>query len=110
MSRRIAYLGPAGTFTEEAALRYAAQAKLMPFASIPAVAAAVESGMADEGVVPIENSLEGSVNDTLDLLIHESRLSISREMVLPICQCLLARPGTQAAEIQAIFSHPQALA
>lgn len=110
MSKRIAYLGPPGTFTEEAALRYAAQAKLMPFASIPAVAAAVESGMADEGVVPIENSLEGSVNDTLDLLIHESRLSISREMVLPIRQCLLARPGTQAAEIQAIFSHPQALA
>ena len=109
MSKRIAYLGPAGTFTEQAALIYDAHAKLAPFASIPAVAAAVESGMAEEGVVPIENSLEGSVTDTLDLLIHESRLSISRELVLPISHCLLVRPGTQTEEVQAIFSHPQAL-
>jgi len=108
--KRIAFLGPPGTFTEEAALLYDPAAQLLPFASVAAVAAAVDSGMADEGVVAIENSIEGSVTDTLDILIHESRLSIRRELVLPIEHSLLVRPGTQAAEVKAIFSHPQALA
>ena len=110
MARRLAFLGPAGTFTEEAALKYDSQALYIPFASIPAVAAAVTSGMADEGVVPIENSLEGSVTDTLDLLIHETRLYIRRELVLPIEHCLLTKAGIHADEIQVIYSHPQALA
>jgi prephenate dehydratase len=52
-------------------------------------AAAVDSGMADEGIMAIENSLEGSVTDTLDMLIHESTLSIRQELVLPIEHCLL---------------------
>ena len=95
--KRIAYLGPPGTFTEEAALLYDPSAQLMPFASVAAVAAAVDSGMAEEGVVAIENSIEGSVTDTLDILIHESRLSIRRELVLPIEHYLLVRPGMQAA-------------
>ncbi|MEE8173976.1 MAG: prephenate dehydratase [Dehalococcoidia bacterium] len=110
MPKRIAYLGPAGTFTEEAALAYDEKAELIPFSSIPAVASAVDTGMADEGVVAIENSLEGSVTDTLDLLIHESKVLILRELILPIEHHLLVRPGTQAAEIKNIFSHPQALA
>ncbi len=110
MSKRIAYLGPAGTFTEQAALLYDGQAQHIPFASIPAVAAAVDTGMVEEGVVPIENSIEGSVNDTLDLLIHESRVLITRELVLPIEHLLLVKPGTQADSVQMIFSHPQALA
>lgn len=109
MSKRLAYLGPAGTYTEAAALRYNAEAQLLPFPSVWAVAEAVETGMADEGVVAIENSIEGSVNDTLDLLIHESRLHIWHELVLPIESCLLVAPGTTAAEIKIIYSHPQAL-
>jgi prephenate dehydratase len=109
VAKRIAYLGPAGTFTEEAAQRYDPQAQLIPFPSIPAVALAVDSGMAEEGVVPIENSIEGSVNDTLDLLIHEARLFIRKELVLPIEHCLLVMPGTQASEIRVVYSHPQAL-
>ena len=108
--KRLAFLGPPGTFTEEAALLYDPAAQFLPFASVAAVAAAVDSGMADEGVVAIENSIEGSVTDTLDILIHESRLSIRRELVLPIEHYLLVRPGTQAAEVKALFSHPQALA
>ena len=75
-AKRIAFLGPSGTFSEEAALHYDSTAQLLPFASVAAVAAAVDSGMAEEGVVAIENSIEGSVTDTLDILIHESRLSI----------------------------------
>ena len=110
MTRRVAYLGPAGTNTEQVALRYDPDATLLPFATIPAVAAAVDSGMADEGVVPIENSLEGSVTFTLDLLIHESTLFIRHELVLPINHCLLAKPGTRTEEIKAVYSHPQALA
>lgn len=109
MTKRLAYLGPPGTFSEEAALLHDAQARLLPFASVAAVAAAVDSGMADEGVVAIENSLEGSVNDTLDVLIHESGLSICRELVLPIEHCLLAAPGASSGDVKVIYSHPQAL-
>lgn len=106
---RLAYLGPPGTFAEEAALAYAAAARLVPFPSITAVIAAVDSGMADEGVVPIENSLQGAVPETLDVLVHESQLMIRRELIRPIEHCLLARPGTIADEVRVIYSHPQAL-
>lgn len=106
---RIAYLGPPGTFTEEAAIRYAPDGLLISFASIAAVAEAVETGMAEEGIVPIENSLEGPVNDTLDLLIHDSELALRHELVLPIEHYLLVKPGTQVNEVQVIYSHPQAL-
>ncbi|MGQ9572603.1 MAG: prephenate dehydratase [Dehalococcoidia bacterium] len=108
-SKRIAFLGPPGTFSEEAALRYDPKGQLLPFASVAAVAAAVDSGMAEEGVVAIENSIEGSVTDTLDILIHESRLSIRRELVLPVEHYLLVRPGMQAADVKVLLSHPQAL-
>ena len=108
--RRIAFLGPVGTYTEEAALQYDAKADLQPFPTINAVGLAVSSGMTDQGVVPIENSIEGSVNFTLDLLIRQSGLSICNEIVLPIEHYLLARPGTRAPDVEVIYSHPQALA
>ena len=109
MAKRIAYLGPAGTFSEEAALQYDPQGDLQPFPSIPAVALAVASGITEEAVVPIENSLEGSVTNTLDILIQDDRLSICRELVMPIEHFLVARPGTSTADIETIYSHPQAL-
>ena len=109
MAKHIAFLGPVGTFSEEAALRYDPEGDLEPFPSIPAVALAVASGIADEGVVPIENSLEGSVTHTLDILIQEARLFIRRELVLPIDHCMMVNPGTRAADIQTVYSHPQAL-
>ena len=107
--KRIAYLGPPGTFTEEAAILYAPEADHVPFMNPGAVAQAVASGMAEEGVVAIENSLEGAVTDTLDLLIHESHLSIRYEVVLPIVHCLIVKPGTRVEDIQTVSSHPQAL-
>ena len=61
-------------------------------------------------MVAIENSIEGSVTDTLDLLIHESGVLIKEELVLPIEHHLLVKPGTQASEVKVLFSHPQALA
>lgn len=109
MPKRIAYLGPRGTFTEEAAIRYDPEGELESFPTVAAVALAVSSGMAEEGVVPIENSLEGSVTATLDLLIHEEKLLINRELVLPIEHCLLVRPGMRTADIEVVYSHPQSL-
>jgi prephenate dehydratase len=106
---RLAFLGPAGTYSEQAALLHDPAAQLVPMASISAVVYAVDSGMADEGVVPIENSLEGGVVETQDLLVHETDLRIRRELVIPIEHCLIVRPGTTAADIQVIYSHPQAL-
>ena len=109
MPKRIAYLGPRGTFTEEAAIRYDPEGELESFPTVAAVSLAVSSGMAEEGVVPIENSLEGSVTATLDLLIHEETLLIKRELVLPIEHYLLVRPGTRTADIEVVYSHPQSL-
>ena len=106
---KLAFLGPAGTFGEEAAMRYDPGADLLPFPSHAAVAAAVESGKADIGVVAIENSINGSVAETLDILIHETTLQIQAELVLPIELNLVARPGTRSADVRVIYSHPQPL-
>ena len=110
MVKRIGFLGPVGTYTEEATLQYDSQAELLSFPSIGAVGQAVSSGLIEQGVVPIENSLEGSVTFTLDLLISQAGLSIRDEIVLPIEHFLLALPGTEFPDIQVIYSHPQALA
>ena len=109
MAKRVAYLGPAGTFTEDACLRYDPQAARIPFPSIAMVAEAVITGKADEGITPIENSLEGSVTATLDLLIHGSSLMIQNELVLPIHLYLLGGPNVQKESIDAIYSHTQPL-
>jgi len=112
MTRRLAYLGPAGTYSEEAARQYDPSAQHLPMATITAVAVAVESGMADEGVVPIENSLEGAVTETLDALVHpqgSGRLAVRAELILPIEHLLLVKPGRTADAIKVVFSHPQVL-
>lgn len=108
---RLAYLGPPGTFSEEAALRYAEriQAELIPFNSMPALVSAVETGLADQAILPIENALEGTVSTTVDLLIHETELKICAELILPVRHFLLAHPGTRLEEIRIVLSHPQAL-
>ncbi|MDI3339851.1 MAG: prephenate dehydratase [Sphaerobacter sp.] len=108
---RIAYLGPEGTFSEEAALAQAARdgAELIPFASFPALVAAVETGMAERAILPIENSLEGSVSGTVDLLIHDTDLKLCGELVLPVRHFLIVVPGTELRDIRTVTSHPQAL-
>lgn len=112
--RRLAFFGPAGTYTEEAALKYDAReglnSSLTSMSTITAVYNAVQSGMAEEGVVPIENSLEGSVPETLDVLVHsEPPLFIRDEITIPIDHCLLVKPGTEANDVNMIYAHPQAL-
>jgi prephenate dehydratase len=110
LAKRLAFLGPAGTHTEQACLNYDSEATRVPFGSNTAVATAVASGLADEGVVPIENSQEGPVNETLDLLIHGSALSIRHELVVPIKNYLLSGEEARPEDIKVVYSHPQALA
>ena len=107
---RLAFLGPPGTFSEVAARLCAPAANLVAAPSITAATALVTAGRADEAIVPIENSLEGAVTETLDLLIHALELRIRREIVLPVEHCLIGRRGTDPAAVATVYSHPQALA
>ena len=110
MKRRLAYLGPPGTYSEEAAMLYDADAEYIAATTMPGVVQRVHSGDADEGIVPVENSLEGTVTFTADLLIQETTLKIKSELVLPIHHCLLAKPGMGADDVEVVYSHPQSLA
>ena len=108
---RIGFLGPPGTFGEEALLSqpdYAA-ADLVPLPSHAQVIAATERGEVDLGFVGFENSIEGSVRSVLDHLIFETDLLIQREVVLPITQNLLAPPGTTLGDVSRVVSFPDAM-
>jgi prephenate dehydratase len=111
---RIAFLGPLGTFTEEALLSQADLAPpasdLVPVASIPEVLAVTERGEVDLGFVAIENAIEGTVNASIDALAFEHDLLIQREVVIPVHQNLLAPPGCGLADIKAVMSIPVATA
>jgi prephenate dehydratase len=110
MRQTIAYLGPAGTWSETAALLYGESgAELLSLASMPAVVSAIETGLAEVGVLPVENSLEGAVPATLDVLIHETELQIAAEVVVPIRHMLVANPGAGLADIAVLHVHPQSL-
>jgi prephenate dehydratase len=109
---RVGFLGPSGTFAEEA-LRASApeQVEEVPFPTVWETVMAVQYGAVDQAVVPIENSLEGSVTTTLDALAGDaSDVRIVAEVVRPITHCLIARPGTAPADVARVLSHPQALA
>ena len=107
--RKIAYLGPPGTYSEQAAKQWNDVDELLPVESIPAVAKSVEVGESYQGVVPIENSIEGGVTFTLDLLIHDSTLSICGEVIIPINHYLMAQKEIDLESITTVFSHPQSL-
>ena len=106
------FLGPFGTFTEQALRTQAdlADGELVPFRTVPDVLDAVEAGDVDLGFVPIENSIEGTVNFTQDALAFDYELLIEREVVLDIEHCLLAAPGTALADITEVLSIPVATA
>ncbi len=110
--RTIGYFGPAGTFTEQALLTQADLAQLdrTPYRTVPDVLDAVESGEVDLGFVPIENSIEGTVNFTQDALVFDHDLLIQREVVLNIEHCLLGAPGVSLADVTVVFSIPIATA
>jgi chorismate mutase/prephenate dehydratase len=107
---RIAYLGPEATYTHLAArAQFGSGAEYRPVASVADVFHEVEGGRADLGVVPVENSTEGMVAHTLDLLA-DSPLGICGEIALAVRHCLLARRGTRLGAVRRIVAHPQALA
>jgi chorismate mutase / prephenate dehydratase len=107
---RVAFLGPEGTFTHHAVKRhFGASAPALPCGSIQAVFTEVERGAADFGVVPVENSSEGVVSHTLDSFV-DSSLEIHGEVAVAVDHCLVARTGVGEAQIERVYSHPQALA
>ena len=109
---RIAYLGPRGTFCEAALLTMpvAADAEHVPAMSTQAAIDAVRVGDVEAALIPIENSVEGSVSVTLDELATGVRLVIVDEVALPVRFALMARPGTGVSGIGSLASHPHALA
>ena len=107
--KKIAYLGPPGSYSEQAAVDRCNSCEYVPVESIPMVASVVSSGGADEGVVPIENSIEGAVTYTMDLLIHDSDLMISGETIIPIKHCLSVKDLVSLEDVEIVFSHPQSL-
>lgn len=109
----VAYLGPAGTFTETAARLITGASDdrhLLACSDISEVLRTVEEGRASRGVVPIENTLEGSVTATLDALAFDTGLLIHGELELPITLIAAAVPGTQLDDVAEVVSHPVALA
>lgn len=111
-STKVAFLGPAGTFTEEALLTQAdlAGAQRTPYSTFWDVMEAVSCGDAELGVVALENSIEGTVNVTLDKLIFDYDLWIVREVQISVAQCLVGIPGAHPSDIKQVLSMPVATA
>ncbi len=111
-STTVGYMGPSGTFTEQALLSEPdlAAADIRPIGSIPDVLNALVTGEIDAGFVPIENAIEGAVNVTQDALAFDLDLLIQREVVLDVQLDLLGRPGTSLDEVTTVISFPVAVA
>jgi chorismate mutase/prephenate dehydratase len=107
---KVGYLGPKATFTHQAALEhFGISAKYIPLPTIKDVFEEVERGNIDYGVVPVENTIEGVVNYTLDMFLEMPGVKIVGEIIIPVSQHLLSLAG-DIAEIKKVYSHPHALA
>jgi len=110
---KVGYLGPRGSYCEEALKIFGKEAgefEPIEFATIYDALISVITGEVNCAVVPIENSIEGSVNTTLDILAENEKVKIRAETVLQIRHNLLVKKGTKREEVEMILSHPQALA
>jgi prephenate dehydratase len=108
---RLGYFGPEGTFTQEALIAdtRGTESEMVPLPTIYYTVMAVHTGAVERALVPIENSLEGSVNATLDALALETEdVTIVGEVVHPIRHCLIARTALELSAIEVVVSHPQA--
>ncbi len=110
--RRVGFLGPVGTFTEQAMLREPDLAEMegVPYASMTDVLFAVAGGEVDLGVVPVENAIEGTVNATVDTMAFDVDVSIQRELLEPVSLHLLTIPGADLAGVRRVVSIPVASA
>ncbi|GAA5090473.1 prephenate dehydratase [Chryseobacterium ginsengisoli] len=107
---KIAFLGPHASFTQLAADQLFPNEELLPQANILDCFIAVENGEVDKAVVPLENSIEGTVSMTLDYLYKTPEIKIEAEAVMPIAHHLMVHPDCDVENIEKIYSHPQALA
>ncbi len=107
--QKIGYLGPEGTFSHEAVKKYAGDKlqTIMSFSSISELLLAVQNNELDEAIVPMENSIEGAVNATIDMMAFEVELMIKAEIIIPIREHLLVKKGTSLKDIRYVLSHPQ---
>ncbi|MGV8908454.1 MAG: prephenate dehydratase [Propionicimonas sp.] len=105
----LGYFGPAGTFTHQALLTFATE-EALPFGTVAEALEAVRAGVVEAALVPIENSVEGGVSATLDILSNGQRLMIVREVLLPVQFNLYARPGTKLAVVRRVLTHPHSAA
>lgn len=112
MPSTIGYLGPKGTFSHEALEKNLAGDfdQAVPLSTIKDVLLAVQQGKVERGIVPIENSIEGTVNVTVDTLAFDIEAPITGEVVHPVRHCLVAGSGTDVLDISEIISHPHAAA
>lgn len=101
------YLGPAGTFSNQAAMEVSN--KSIPCSSFPEIISNVEEGKLDRGVLPIENSIEGAVTEVMDLLLELESSNLSGEIIIPINYHLMSNNLNSINEVKYIYSHPQAL-
>jgi prephenate dehydratase len=110
-TQRVGYLGPAGTFTHEALVASGVEGEPVPLPTVHDTVMAVHDGAVERSLVPIENSLEGSVNSTLDALALETEeVVIVGELIHPVRQCLVARAAVALEEVATVVSHPHASA
>ncbi|WP_366247238.1 prephenate dehydratase [Terribacillus aidingensis] len=107
---KISYLGPKGTFTKMAVDALFPGEEAYSYATIPQCMDAVTNGEMDYCVVPVENTIEGTVPITMDYLIHQAKLPIVGEIVIPIRQHLLTKDVMELSEIEAVYSHSHAIA
>ncbi|HAN09132.1 MAG TPA: prephenate dehydratase [Clostridiales bacterium] len=108
---KVGYLGPVGTYCYEACSTYTSgKYEMQPYKTIRETITAVVLGQVDKCIVPIENSIEGSVNQTIDTILENDELTIEGELVLPINHYLLSVETLELKNVKQIYSHPQALA
>jgi prephenate dehydratase len=106
---KVAFQGESGAYSEMAALQhFGKSAELIPCKTFSDVFEVVENGVIDCAIVPIENSMEGSVNETYDLLLN-TKLMVSSEVYLRVVHCLISYADSRIEDIQVVYSHPQAL-
>ena len=109
VSEAVTFQGERGAYSEMAALQYFPNAKFLPKKSFPDVFYSIETGEADYAVVPIENSIEGSINETYDLLL-QTKITVSGEIYQRVRHCLIVNKGITVGRIVVVYSHPQAIA
>ncbi|HEX6028819.1 MAG TPA: prephenate dehydratase [Nitrososphaeraceae archaeon] len=109
MNESVTFQGERGAYSEMATLQYFPNAKVMPKKSFQDVFDSIETCEANYAVVPIENSIEGSINETYDLLL-QTKTTVTGEIYQRVRHCLIVNKGTTLDELEAVYSHPQAIA